>query len=105
LTSKQLKVNIKTQTIQAFLIKKNVATKFVNFLWHKYYSDFKSFLFGLKFISGLSHNQFHFTRSFVDLTFGQKIKHKMMFDRRQILTDFADKVAIKHWVSELIGSQ
>jgi hypothetical protein len=105
LTSKHLKVNIKTQTIQAFLIKKNVDTKFINFSWHKYYSDFKSFLFGLKFISGLSHTQFHFTRSFVDLTFGQKIKHKMKFDRRQLLSGFADKVAIKHWVSEQIGSQ
>lgn len=42
---------------------------------------------------------------FHSLTFGQKVRHKMIHDQRQLLTDFADKVAVKDRVAEQIGIQ
>ena len=38
-------------------------------------------------------------------TFSKKIRYKMAFDRRQILTTFADKVAVRDYVSRLVGKE
>jgi len=55
--------------------------------------------------ANLSHFLFHFIRPFSKMTFGQKIIHKAKFDNRSLLTIFADKVAIKVQVAEIIGSE
>lgn len=51
----------------------------------------------------LPHVLIHKLIPFSELSFGQKIKHKMRFDKREILTIFSDKVQVKERVSDRIG--
>lgn len=46
-----------------------------------------------------------FSRKFEKMDWPQKLQHKMAFDRRPILTQWADKVAVRAYVAEKIGSQ
>lgn len=41
----------------------------------------------------------------LEITLGQKIQHKMVHDSRSLLTEFADKVAVKERVGNRIGYQ
>lgn len=36
-------------------------------------------------------------------TFNEKLLHRLLFDRRRILTDLQDKFAVRHYVTERIG--
>jgi hypothetical protein len=38
-------------------------------------------------------------------TFSEKIQHRKLFDRRPILTQFADKVAVRDYVRERVGNE
>ena len=38
-------------------------------------------------------------------TFSEKLLHKMLFDRRPILTMFADKLAVRHYVEQRLGGK
>src|SRR5215470_12535101 len=38
-------------------------------------------------------------------TFSEKILHKMLFDRRRILTTFADKLAVRDYVEQRLGGK
>jgi len=71
----------------------------------KIWSWSQDYLYEFSYRLNLPHNLLHKLKPFSALTFGQKIKHKMRFDRRQLLTDFADKVAIKERVAKLIGNE
>ena len=41
----------------------------------------------------------------VPVTFNQKLLRKMVLDRRPLLTTFADKVAVRDYVAQTVGSQ
>jgi len=45
------------------------------------------------------------TKAFEELSFGEKIRHKMVHDKRYILSEFADKAGIKSRVAKLIGPE
>ena len=55
--------------------------------------------------TNVPHFMFHIIRPFSVMTFGQKIIHKAKFDTRPLLTNFADKVAIKDRVNHQIGPE
>jgi hypothetical protein len=40
----------------------------------------------------------------VPRTFNEKVHHRMAFDRRPLLTTLADKLAVRRWVAERVGS-
>jgi len=44
-------------------------------------------------------------KTFLDLSFGEKIKHKMLHDKRSLLSVLADKAAVKDLVFRLIGDE
>ena len=44
-------------------------------------------------------------QEFDAMTFGEKIRHKMIHDHRVLLTEFADKVAVKERVAQKIGRE
>ena len=44
-------------------------------------------------------------QEFASLSFRQKIRHKMAHDRRELLTQFADKAGVKSLVAAKIGSE
>jgi len=43
------------------------------------------------------------TDSFQTLSFGEKILHKMVHDKRPLLSEFADKAGVKNLVAQIIG--
>jgi hypothetical protein len=45
------------------------------------------------------------SRAFEELSFGEKIRHKMVHDKRYVLSEFADKADVKSRVSKLIGPE
>jgi len=44
-------------------------------------------------------------KTFLDLSFGEKIRHKMLHDKRPLLSVLADKAAVKNRVCQLIGDE
>ena len=47
----------------------------------------------------------HFPSIFRPRTFNEKILHRILFDRRPILTEFADKAAVRSYVEQRLGPE
>lgn len=62
-----------------------------NSLWYRFVFSFITFFFRI-------------TR-FTPHSFNEKIKYKAAFDRREILTVFADKIAVRDYVSRTVGEK
>jgi hypothetical protein len=59
------------------------------------------------FVSIRGHRKMHgtFPRVFRPVTFNEKVLHRILFDRRTLLTQMADKAAVRSYVGSRLGPQ